>query len=102
MIPAPASLFLFGCEMYQIHPQCPVWVYLKLLLFEKNSVIRVFSIVYESLFCKDLFQFLSLWTCANGHYPLSNPQQYSLKKKPKQLFILCWGTADEQCPHSFR
>lgn len=45
----PPPPFLFGCEMYQIHPQCPVWVYLKLLLFEKNSVIRVFSIVYEKL-----------------------------------------------------
>lgn len=35
--------------MYQIHPQGPVWVYLKLLLFEKDSVMRVFSIVYEKL-----------------------------------------------------
>lgn len=64
--------------MYQIHQQCPVWVYLKLLLVQKDSVIRVLPM--KRLFCEDLFQFSSLWTCANGHDSLSNPQQYSLKK----------------------
>lgn len=53
MIPAPTLrphlLFFFGCEMYQIHQQCPVWVYLKLLLVQKDSVIRVLPVVYETL-----------------------------------------------------
>lgn len=35
--------------MYQIHRQCPAWVYLKLLLFQKDSVIRVLLVVYETL-----------------------------------------------------
>ena len=35
--------------MYQIHQQCPVWVYLKLLLVQKDSVIRVLPVVYKTL-----------------------------------------------------
>ena len=45
----PHLLFFFGCEMYQIHQQCPVWVYLKPLLVQKDSVIRVLPVVYETL-----------------------------------------------------
>lgn len=45
----PHLLFFFGCEMYQIHQPCPVWVYLKPLLVQKDSVIRVLPVVYETL-----------------------------------------------------
>lgn len=45
----PHLLFFFGYEMYQIHQQCPVWVYLKPLLVQKDSVIRVLPVVYETL-----------------------------------------------------
>ena len=53
MISAPTLrarlLFFSGCEMYQVRQQCPARVYLKPLLVQKDSVVRVLPVVYETL-----------------------------------------------------
>lgn len=38
-----------GCKIYQLHPQCPILVYLKLRPFEKDGISRVPSIFSKTL-----------------------------------------------------